>query len=102
MSATPPLRDLTKAYRFLRTLEHRLQMIEDEQTHTVPKTPQGVAHIACFMGLCRRAKLRAWRCSTELETVQGHYARLFERAAPLGVGGRQSRLHRRGGRSRNA
>ena len=26
--------DLTRAYRYLRKLEHRLQMIEDEQTHT--------------------------------------------------------------------
>ena len=32
--------DLKHAYRFLRTLEHRLQMIEDEQTHTVPKSPE--------------------------------------------------------------
>ncbi len=42
--------DLTGAYRFLRTLEHRLQMVEDQQTHTVPKSPEELAHIACFMG----------------------------------------------------
>ncbi len=40
--------DLKAAYRFLRTLEHRLQMIEDEQTHSIPKSPDGIAHIACF------------------------------------------------------
>ena len=27
-------RDLTEAYQFLRTLEHRLQMVADQQTHT--------------------------------------------------------------------
>src|SRR5690606_2715374 len=28
--------DLEKAYQFLRTVEHRLQMVADEQTHTLP------------------------------------------------------------------
>ncbi len=75
-------RELTKAYRFLRTLEHRLQMMEDEQTHVVPKTPQGVAHTACFMGFADGAAF-ALALLDELEIVQGHYAHLFERAAPL-------------------
>jgi len=75
-------RDLAKAYRFLRTLEHRLQMMEDEQTHTVPKTRDGVAHTACFMGFAD-ADAFAAALRAELETVQGHYARLFEREAPL-------------------
>ena len=42
--------DLKHAYLFLRTLEHRLQMIEDQQTHTVPKAAEDIAHIACFLG----------------------------------------------------
>jgi glutamate-ammonia-ligase adenylyltransferase len=75
-------RDLAKAYRFLRTLEHRLQMMEDEQTHTVPKSRDGVAHTACFMGFAD-ADAFAAALRAELETVQGHYARLFEREAPL-------------------
>ena len=51
----------------LRTLEHRLQMIEDEQTHSMPQSDDGIAHIACFMGyddavsLSRRADRRCWR-----------------------------------------
>ncbi len=80
------MRDLTKAYHFLRTLEHRLQMIDDEQTHTVPKTPQGVAHIACFMGYGDASSF-ALALLDQLETVQSHYARLFERAAPLASAG---------------
>lgn len=41
---------LCAAYVFLRTLEHRLQMIHDEQTQTLPKTPAGLSHLATFMG----------------------------------------------------
>ena len=32
-------RELDEAYRFLRTVEHRLQMIADEQTQTLPDGP---------------------------------------------------------------
>ena len=74
--------ELTTAYRYLRTLEHRLQMMEDEQTHTVPKSMEGVAHVACFMGHADVAAFRAALTAT-LETVQGHYARLFQREAGL-------------------
>jgi len=74
--------DLTRAYRYLRTLEHRLQMIEDEQTHTVPKSSEGVAHVSCFMGYDDVDKFRMALTGT-LESVQGHYARLFQREADL-------------------
>ncbi|MDE2467030.1 MAG: bifunctional [glutamine synthetase] adenylyltransferase/[glutamine synthetase]-adenylyl-L-tyrosine phosphorylase, partial [Alphaproteobacteria bacterium] len=75
-------RDLTHAYRFLRTLEHRLQMIEDQQTHSVPKDPQDVRRIASFMAFdSEHTFSQALR--HELETVQEHYAHLFEQAAPL-------------------
>jgi len=74
--------DLKTAYRFLRTLEHRLQMIEDEQTHSIPKSPDGIAHIACFMGYPDAESFGA-ALVEQLETVQGHYARLFEREQEL-------------------
>ncbi|MEI9995662.1 MAG: bifunctional [glutamine synthetase] adenylyltransferase/[glutamine synthetase]-adenylyl-L-tyrosine phosphorylase [Rhizomicrobium sp.] len=74
--------DLKAAYRFLRTLEHRLQMIEDEQTHSIPKTEDGIAHIACFMGYCDAEAFGA-ALVAQLEIVQGHYARLFEREQEL-------------------
>jgi [glutamine synthetase] adenylyltransferase / [glutamine synthetase]-adenylyl-L-tyrosine phosphorylase len=41
---------LTDAYRFLRSVEHRLQMIHDEQTHTLPPSAEGMAGLASFMG----------------------------------------------------
>jgi glutamate-ammonia-ligase adenylyltransferase len=74
--------DLTQAYRFLRTLEHRLQMIDDEQTHAIPRSDEGVAHIACFMGYDNIEAFSADVVST-LQTVQTHYLRLFEAEAPL-------------------
>ncbi len=75
-------RELTEAYGYLRKLEHRLQMIEDEQTHSLPKSDEDLRHVACFMGYCDVQTFGA-ALRQQLETVQGHYARLFEREAPL-------------------
>jgi len=74
--------DLRRCYIYLRTLEHRLQMIEDQQTHKVPESDEGVSHVACFMGYDGARTFRAGLTQV-LETVQGHYARLFEREADL-------------------
>ena len=41
---------LISNYRFLRTLEHRLQMINDEQTYCLPSDSETLAKIALFMG----------------------------------------------------
>ncbi len=41
---------LTRHYRDHRELEHRLQMVGDTQTHTVPTTSQDIARIAAFLG----------------------------------------------------
>jgi glutamate-ammonia-ligase adenylyltransferase len=78
--------DLGEAYLFLRGIEHRLQMIEDEQTHTLPKSHDGLAHIACFAGFADTDAFGA-ALLQRLELVQSHYARLFERAPPLGMAG---------------
>jgi glutamate-ammonia-ligase adenylyltransferase len=69
--------DLKRDYRYLRRLEHRLQMVEDQQTHSLPQSESGIAHIACFMGYDSAAAFRA-ELTRVLENVQGHYARLFE------------------------
>ena len=42
--------ELVSHYRQHRELEHRLQMVLDEQTHKLPTTPEAVARIAAFMG----------------------------------------------------
>jgi glutamate-ammonia-ligase adenylyltransferase len=41
---------LSVSYEFLRTLEHRLQMVNDEQTHIIPTDMGAVSNIAGFMG----------------------------------------------------
>ncbi|HEX2590567.1 MAG TPA: bifunctional [glutamine synthetase] adenylyltransferase/[glutamine synthetase]-adenylyl-L-tyrosine phosphorylase [Rhizomicrobium sp.] len=74
--------DLIEAYRFLRRLEHRLQMIGDEQTHTMPKQDDDLANIANFAGYTDIDALGA-ALLQRLETVQDHYSHLFEREAPL-------------------
>jgi glutamate-ammonia-ligase adenylyltransferase len=40
---------LTADYRAHREVEHRLQMIADQQTHDLPSTPDGFARLAAFM-----------------------------------------------------
>jgi glutamate-ammonia-ligase adenylyltransferase len=74
--------ELKEAYLFFRLVEHRLQMVDDAQTHTLPDSSAELEHIAKFSGFARtrdfEVKLRA-----TLEAVQKHYAALFEHAPPL-------------------
>jgi glutamate-ammonia-ligase adenylyltransferase len=74
--------ELKRDYRYLRELEHRLQMVEDQQTHSLSQSDEGIAHIACFMGYDRVEDFRAGLTQV-LENVQGHYARLFESGPEL-------------------
>jgi len=74
--------DMGRCYIYLRTLEHRLQMVEDQQTHSLPDSDEGLVHIACFMGYDGEAVFEN-EFVTVLQTVQGHYARLFEREPEL-------------------
>jgi glutamate-ammonia-ligase adenylyltransferase len=48
---------LLEAYRFLRTLENRLQMLGDAQTHALPQVRVARARIAEWAGLCALAGL---------------------------------------------
>ena len=41
---------LAADYRALRAIEHRLQMIDDAQTHSVPKSPEGRGRLAALCG----------------------------------------------------
>ncbi len=72
--------DLTSAYIFLRNLEHRLQYLDDQQTHTLPRSPEDRALIAASLGFARyedfQAKLDAHRA-----TVTRYFSEIFA-AAP--------------------
>lgn len=69
--------DLISAYHFLRTVEHRLQMVEDQQTHSIGKTEEDVEAIAAFMGFSSK-DVFVETLLGHLRRVQSRYARLFE------------------------
>jgi glutamate-ammonia-ligase adenylyltransferase len=76
----PVARDeLTAAYEFLRRVEHRLQMMADEQTHTLPPDPAALGVFARFLGFKDRDEF-ANALVAHLRTIERHYVRLFERA----------------------
>lgn len=76
--------ELTTAYEFLRRVEHRLQMIADEQTHTLPEDRQAVDRFAWFFGY-RDREAFARDLLHQLQIVQGHYEKLFEGDDPTGT-----------------
>ena len=76
-------RDLRAAYCFLRTVEHRLQMVADEQTQTLPTDPEALARFVRFLGFADRDAF-ADALVGHLRAVQRRYARLFE-AAPAAL-----------------
>ncbi len=69
--------ELAAAYRFLRTAEHRLQMVDDRQTHTLPASAEALARFACFMGFPDAAVL-ATSLLRHLGQVRARYAEVFE------------------------
>jgi [glutamine synthetase] adenylyltransferase / [glutamine synthetase]-adenylyl-L-tyrosine phosphorylase len=72
-------RDLAESYRFLRVVEHRLQMVADEQTHTLPDEREELERFSRFLGYESRDAFAA-ALLEHLRKVQRHYARLFEDA----------------------
>ncbi|MEA2861670.1 MAG: [glutamine synthetase] adenylyltransferase / [glutamine synthetase]-adenylyl-L-tyrosine, partial [Methylobacteriaceae bacterium] len=69
--------ELTAAYEFLRRVEHRLQMVADEQTHTLPDDAAAVERFAGFFGYDSREAF-ASDLLGHLNVVQRHYGKLFE------------------------
>lgn len=74
---------LTEAYRFLRMVEHRLQMISDEQTHTLPSAARDLERIARFCGF-GEAESFSKALVARLQRVQKHYDALFARLPDIG------------------
>jgi [glutamine synthetase] adenylyltransferase / [glutamine synthetase]-adenylyl-L-tyrosine phosphorylase len=78
--------EMAGAYRYLRRLEHRLQMVNDQQTHAIPKTDEQVEQIAAFMGCPDGASFRQELLDV-LGLVESRYAALFEEEPNLGGAG---------------
>ena len=74
--------ELSDAYRFLRTIEHRLQMVADEQTQRLPSDEE---HLKQFARFCGYPTLKAFAkaLTDQARIVQGHYALLFEEGPEL-------------------
>ena len=68
--------DMAEAYRFLRGIEHRIQMIADEQTQRLPAHDDEMNRFAAFCGYSREGFEAA--LTRRLLAVEAHYARLFE------------------------
>jgi [glutamine synthetase] adenylyltransferase / [glutamine synthetase]-adenylyl-L-tyrosine phosphorylase len=80
--------ELGTAYRFLRVIENRLQMVADEQTHTLPADRDGLERFARFAGFSDRDAF-AQALLVHLRNVQRHYATLFENAPVIEAGRRR-------------
>lgn len=67
---------LDQAYWYLRAVENRLQMIRDDQTHTMPESEEDLTVIAALMG---EGDVDAFRATyrAALSVVMDNYAELF-------------------------
>jgi [glutamine synthetase] adenylyltransferase / [glutamine synthetase]-adenylyl-L-tyrosine phosphorylase len=69
---------LADSYRFLRALEHRLQLARDTQTHELPADELALGRLARAMGLDGPDELRS-AYGEHTESVRGLHERLFYR-----------------------
>lgn len=79
---TQTQRRLTESYWYLRDVEHRIQMVRDEQTHNLPDTEAELKRISYMMGY---ADNKAFSAALEavLKLVEGKYSALFEQEEKL-------------------
>jgi glutamate-ammonia-ligase adenylyltransferase len=74
--------ELIAAYRDLRRLEHRVQMIADEQSHTLPETDGARRPIAALAGFSNLTAFDAM-ASAIFHLVNRRYGELFAEDEPL-------------------
>jgi len=74
--------DLHEAYHQLRALEHRVQMLADEQTHRLPESDADRRRVAALSGYDRLRSFDAW-VERILRTVNQRYGELFPGEEPL-------------------
>lgn len=73
-SVTEPL---TAAYGYLRRVEHRIQMVADKQTHSLPKDPAELETLARFLGYRGNPEF-ADELAGHLRQVERQYESFFE------------------------
>jgi glutamate-ammonia-ligase adenylyltransferase len=74
--------ELKAAYERLRAWEHRVQMVHDEQTHTLPEAGEARRGIACLSGAPSLAAFDG-EVETTIAVVNRRYGELFAEAEPL-------------------
>ncbi len=79
---------LISAYRFLRNLEHRLQIAEDRQTHSLPTAPRELDLLAKKMpsaqlGSAPSGEKLLHELNAHLEAVQEIYERVIHAQRPI-------------------
>lgn len=74
--------DVLNAYRYFRMIEHRLQMINDEQTHSLPDTTQKFEALALFCGEDSAKTLKS-KIKKHLNLVKKYSSDVFKEAPPL-------------------
>ena len=65
---------LGDAYLLFRRIEHRLQMVNDDQTQKLPDSDDGMEHIAAFMGMGSAAEL-----ATVVEDTSGAVHSVYQK-----------------------
>ena len=75
-------KEMSEAYRFLRRIEHRLQMVADQQTHKLPSSADELSRFARFAGYERLDDFQD-TLRRHMEHVAKHYAALFEKVPEL-------------------
>ena len=73
---------LTDAYWFLREVEHRIQMVRDEQTHILPDSEAELKRIAFMLGFAD-TKAFSEKLEGVLRVVERKYSALFEQETKL-------------------
>jgi glutamate-ammonia-ligase adenylyltransferase len=82
--AAEDARALGESYDRLRTLEHRLQMVSDQQTHSLPTDPAALDGVARLDGLADGAALVAELAAIS-DTVGNRFDTLIATYAPTGA-----------------
>ena len=74
--------DLSKAYVFLRRVEHVLQMRQDEQTHSLPENDEDLTAVARILGFDTLNSFEH-QLLAHMRSVEACYAGLFETSESL-------------------
>ena len=80
---------LIQDYYYLRKIEHRIQMIADQQTHTIPEALEDIDRIAIFSGYKNRKSFIS-ELEYTLNFVHKSYTKAFEESSPSPLSGKGS------------